>query len=288
MNRIPFTRKLLFFTIFLIGILSVVFFVFDINKYILFSVSIFCIVSMSWYIIRKLSYLSYIIKSIDKVKCEDYEIKVKGTGSFSNLAKGINDIKKIALDAGNDKLKIEIFGDQLLRVLGEEFMVPVSSLKEYLDKSREVTEIKKVNLDLKDIVKSVLKDYEKDLEKADIDIKTTLCNEKAYVNVDEQNTKLVIKILLENIKKYSLKNTKSTIDVYTDDKYVYLTTKNIANKKYSTDNEEHPQGLGISISEKLIRIQDGNLDVYTESGLFKVTIKLSKEKDKPNNLFKRP
>lgn len=85
----------------------------------------------------------------------------------------------------------------------------------------------------------------------------------------------------------SLANTRVYIDINVKDDYIFITMKNISNHKLNISSDEllerfvrgdvsrntSGSGLGLSICNSLVKLQDGILKLDIDGDLFKVILK---------------
>nr|WP_255813603.1 sensor histidine kinase [Acidaminobacter sp. JC074] len=100
----------------------------------------------------------------------------------------------------------------------------------------------------------------------------------------------IIENVMSNIFKYSLKNSRVYINIEEDDDYLMLIFKNISAfplnvephelferfKRGDASRTTEGSGLGLSIMEKLIYLQDGRPEIHIDGDLFKVIVKVKK------------
>jgi len=100
----------------------------------------------------------------------------------------------------------------------------------------------------------------------------------------------VIENLMSNILKYSLKGSRVYINIEEEEDELLLVFKNISAHPLNVNPDElferftrgddsrttEGSGLGLSITEKLVNLQDGNTKLDIDGDLFKVTVHLKK------------
>ncbi len=94
--------------------------------------------------------------------------------------------------------------------------------------------------------------------------------------------------LLNNVYKYALKNTRVYVSIYTQNNTVVTVIKNISETQLNVSGEELVErfvrgdasrntdgnGLGLSIAQSLIELQNGTLNISVDGDLFKVSVTL--------------
>ena len=105
--------------------------------------------------------------------------------------------------------------------------------------------------------------------------------------IDGNKTWRVFENLINNIIKYSLPKTRVYIDMYIDNGYIYIILKNISNHKLNVKPSElldrfrrgdvsrntDGSGLGLSIAQDIVTLQNGVMDIDIDGDLFKVILK---------------
>lgn len=111
-------------------------------------------------------------------------------------------------------------------------------------------------------------------------------DELPQIKVDGKYLWRVLDNVMNNIYKYAMEHTRVYIDVYEEDEKVYMIFKNISKHPLNMNSEEllgrfvrgdearHSEGsgLGLSIANGLVNIQNGTLDIQIDGDLFKIII----------------
>ena len=96
----------------------------------------------------------------------------------------------------------------------------------------------------------------------------------------------ILENLLGNIYKYAMEGTRVYFELYREDRTAYLTLQNTSKETLSVDGSEltgrfvrgdksrttEGSGLGLSIAQNLVQIQNGTFEVKTEGDQFKAVI----------------
>ena len=200
--------------------------------------------------------LTSIINYVDLLKKEDIK-NDKANEYIEILDNKSQRLKKLILDlveaskASSGNIKLNLENISLLELLNQ-------SIGEFEDKFEE----KKLNL-----VKSF---PEKDI----------------YIRADSRYMYRIIENLFENITKYALENSRVYIDVSQNGNKVKVEIKNISKEKLNITEEELMQrfvrgeksrttegnGLGLSISQSLTEIQNGEFRIKIDGDLFKAEL----------------
>jgi signal transduction histidine kinase len=89
-----------------------------------------------------------------------------------------------------------------------------------------------------------------------------------------------------NICKYAMEGTRLYVELYREDRTVYLSLQNTSREHLTADGEEltgrfvrgdksrntEGSGLGLSIAQSLVELHGGTFTVSVEGDLFKVTL----------------
>ncbi len=115
-------------------------------------------------------------------------------------------------------------------------------------------------------------------------------NKNIFIKADTKYIYRVFDNIYSNIVKYSMKNTRVYLDIKEADNEVIISIKNISKEKLNISKEELIQrfvrgdssrseqgsGLGLSIVDNLVKLQEGNFDITIDGDLFKVIITFKK------------
>ncbi len=115
-------------------------------------------------------------------------------------------------------------------------------------------------------------------------------DKKLNISADSKYIYRVFDNLYGNVVKYSMSNTNVYISVLEDEDNVSVMIKNISANKLNISKEELIQrfvrgdesrndggsGLGLSIVENLVKLQNGNFDIIIDGDLFKVVVTFRK------------
>lgn len=145
-------------------------------------------------------------------------------------------------------------------------------------------------IDLQFLLSQCLGELSEQMEESTLEFVINYHHKHKYALVDGNLMFRVIENLMGNIFKYSLPRSRVYINIEEDDDHLMLVFKNIS--AYPLDVEPHElferfkrgddsrttegSGLGLSITEKLIGLQEGLPEVQIDGDLFKMIIKLKK------------
>ena len=144
----------------------------------------------------------------------------------------------------------------------------------------------KCNLSL--LINQAIGEFTDKFENNKLQLVQTSIDDDVYVIADGRHLWRVFDNLLNNICKYALEGTRVYIDIMRDNDNVFIFFKNISKQPINLSSEEllerfvrgdksrntEGSGLGLSIAESLIKLQNGNFNILTDGDLFKVKITL--------------
>lgn len=142
----------------------------------------------------------------------------------------------------------------------------------------------KEDLNIVSLLRQVIGELEEKITQANLDIITKWPEDKAIVYIDGRKTFRVYENLVNNIIKYSMKNSRVYIDVINSENEVRVIMKNISAYQIDFTSEEiierfkrgdksrstEGSGLGLSIAKSIVELQGGNFDIEIDGDLFKV------------------
>lgn len=145
-------------------------------------------------------------------------------------------------------------------------------------------------IDIVSLLKQGIGEMDEKIEAASLDFKLAHPTEKVYVKADGKLLWRAIENLFSNIFKYALPASRVYIDVEDLGNELQVTFKNISAYELNISVDElmerftrgdesrssQGSGLGLSIAESLIQIQDGKFFVQVDGDLFKAMIYLPK------------
>lgn len=172
---------------------------------------------------------------------------------------------------------------QRLKVLIEDLFEASSAASGEIELNME-------RLDIVALLKQSLAEFHEKIRSSKLDFKTTLSNNKIYVNVDGKRTWRIFENQISNILKYSMDNTRVYINIEESEESVSIIMKNISAYELDFNEDEitdrfkrgdkarntEGSGLGLAISKGLTELQGGSLKVSVDGDLFKVEIKFKK------------
>lgn len=142
----------------------------------------------------------------------------------------------------------------------------------------------KEDLNIVSLLRQVIGELEEKIAQANLNIITKWPEEKAILYLDGRKTFRVYENLINNIIKYSMKNSRVYIDVINSENEVIVIMKNISSYQIDFNSEEiierfkrgdkarstEGSGLGLSIAKSIVQLQGGKFDIEIDGDLFKV------------------
>ncbi len=256
---------------------------------------------------------------IPELKCED----------MKTLAVNINDIAKGLDESVSAKVKAERLKTELITNVSHDLKTPITSIINYtelLSKIEELPEeakdyvsviskkserlnnltqdlfdISKVQsgnedivlekLDVALLINQSLGEHDSEIKKSELPFCVDAPKE-LYISADGRKMSRVIGNLINNILKYSMKNTRVFITAFEKEGEITMEFKNIASYHMNFSADEivgrfvrgdesrtaEGNGLGLAIAKSYTEICNGKFEVVTDGDMFKATLKFKKYK----------
>lgn len=272
--------------------------------------------------LHRIKDLEDIKKGISEIRKGDlaYKIPEPKCSDLKAVAENLNDIAKGLDDLVSAKLKAERMKTELITNVSHDLKTPLTSIINYtelLSKIEGLPEdandyikvigaksdrLKTLTQDLFDISKVQSGNETVDLEKIDVSIlinqtlgeydgeiknsNLTFCVEmqkELYIMADGKKMSRVVSNLMNNILKYSMKNTRVFINTFEKDGDVIMEFKNISSYPMNFSAEEivgrfvrgdqsrtaEGNGLGLAIAQSYTELCGGQFEIIIDGDMFK-------------------
>lgn len=236
------------------------------------------LITVGYYILKKVAYFNKIIKSTDKIIDGDlnFDIEEKGKNQLSRLAHNINNIKKGYKKSVKNEVKSERLKSELITNVSHDLKTPLTSIINYIDLLKEeglskeeidgyiavldrkskrlkvliedlfeatkissgAVELNIEKLNVVSLLKQALAEFDEKIEKSSLIFKVKIDDQKIYANLDGKKTWRVFDNLINNIVKYSQPNTRVYIELKEENDKVVVTMKNISAYEMDFDPKE--------------------------------------------------
>lgn len=147
-------------------------------------------------------------------------------------------------------------------------------------------ELERVPIDFGELVRQAMGEFEDKFTEHELKMVERIPEEAHMIFADGRRTFRVMDNLLQNIYKYAMPGTRVYIDLTCENGRIRLEIKNISKAPLNIEVSElmerfvrgdqsrttEGSGLGLSIAQDLVRMQDGEFQIYLDGDLFKVVI----------------
>lgn len=147
-------------------------------------------------------------------------------------------------------------------------------------------ELERAPIDFAELLRQSMGEFEDKFTERQLQMVDNINNHSYTILADGRRTYRVLENLFQNIYKYAMPNTRVYIDMWKEDEKVMLAIKNISKAPLNIDVKElmerfvrgdqsrttEGSGLGLSIARDLVKLQDGDFELYLDGDLFKVSI----------------
>ena len=192
-----------------------------------------------------------------------------------------------------DLIKREQVDNEVVRKYIEVLDNKSQRLKHLIDDLVEVSKVNSGNitldittLDFMELVKQTLGEFEEKFEQKGLLVVPKLLDTQAMIEADGRRVWRIFENLFNNIYKYGMPNTRVYIDSFSKGGWVGVVIKNISEHSLNISASELTErfvrgdvsrttegsGLGLSIAKSLAEIMGGQLIIYLDGDLFRVTV----------------
>ncbi len=147
-------------------------------------------------------------------------------------------------------------------------------------------ELQMIRLPLQEMLQQAYGEFQERLEERGLILVWNVEKEPAFIMADGRQLWRILENLLGNICKYALEGTRVYIELYREDRTVYLSLQNTSKEELNISGEElagrfvrgdksrstEGSGLGLSIAQSLTQLHGGTFEVAVQGDVFKVTV----------------
>ncbi|KPI51374.1 histidine kinase [Clostridioides difficile] len=144
--------------------------------------------------------------------------------------------------------------------------------------------------DIRELLIQSIVEFEDKIQSSNLDFIIETPEHAIFTMIDGKKTWRVFENLICNILKYSMPNTRVYIDMIIKEENILLTFKNISNDKLNLKPEElierfkrgdisrktDGSGLGLSIAQNIIELENADMEIVIDADLFKVILTFRK------------
>lgn len=147
-------------------------------------------------------------------------------------------------------------------------------------------ELERVPIDFGELLRQTLGEFEDKFAEQELQIVDSIQEQSYMIFADGRRTFRILENLFQNIYKYAMPKTRVYVDLKNEKERIELSIKNISKAPLNIDAKElmerfvrgdqsrttEGSGLGLSIAQDLVKLQDGEFQIYLDGDLFKVMI----------------
>lgn len=180
--------------------------------------------------------------------------------------------------------------EEYLRVLDAKSQRLKQLIEDLVEVSKTNTgniELQLSQLDFKELLNQALGEFQEKFAGRNLELVVTCAEHKIQIWADGRRCYRILENLLQNVYKYAMPNTRVYVDLQQEGSQMVFTMKNISEAPLNIPVEELMErfvrgdvsrstsgsGLGLSITENLVHLQQGKLEVKLDGDLFKVEIR---------------
>ena len=148
-------------------------------------------------------------------------------------------------------------------------------------------ELQLANLDFKELLNQALGEFQEKFAERNLELVVTCAEHKIQIWADGRRCYRILENLFSNVFKYAMPNTRVYVDLQQEAGQMVLIIKNISEAALNVPVEELMErfvrgdvsrstggnGLGLSIVQNLVNLQQGKMDIKLDGDLFKVEIR---------------
>ncbi len=147
-------------------------------------------------------------------------------------------------------------------------------------------ELERVPIDFGELLRQALGEFGDKFAEQELQVVDNIQEQSYMVFADGRRTFRILENLFQNIYKYAMPNTRVYIDLKNEQGRIVLSVKNISRAPLNIDASElmerfvrgdqsrttEGSGLGLSIAQDLVKLQEGDFEIYLDGDLFKVVV----------------
>lgn len=148
-------------------------------------------------------------------------------------------------------------------------------------------ELERVPIDLGELLRQAMGEFEDKFAEHNLKMVEKIPEEAHMIYADGRRTFRILDNLLQNVYKYAMPGTRVYMDLSCEAEIITLEIKNISQAPLNIEVSElmerfvrgdqsrttEGSGLGLSIAQDLVKLQDGEFRLYLDGDLFKVVIR---------------
>lgn len=236
------------------------------------------LILLFFYVMKKVNYFNYILKSTHKISTGDFSIKLKEKGDkdLVKLAHNINLIKGNYEQVLQERIKDEKLKSEIVLNVSNNLKLPVNSIKNYIklyqnenalevekneyidiiyNKAKKLkslienlfevsklnsgkVELHKEKIDIVALIYQVIGETSFDYAEKNIKFIVDSFKEEIIINVDAKKISKLMENLISNALKYSVANTRVYIDVRQEQDKIKISIKNVADYELNADENK--------------------------------------------------
>lgn len=147
-------------------------------------------------------------------------------------------------------------------------------------------ELERVPIDFAELLRQSTGEFEDKFRERELQLVDNIPDHSHMIFADGRRTFRILENLFQNIYKYAMPKTRVYIDLVNQNERIFLAVKNISMAPLNINADElmerfvrgdqarttEGSGLGLSIARDLVKMQDGEFQIYLDGDLFKVMI----------------
>lgn len=179
---------------------------------------------------------------------------------------------------------------QYLKVLDTKSQRLKQLIEDLIEVSKTNTgniELQLANLDFKELLNQAIGEFEEKFAERSLELVVTCAEHKVQIWADGRRCYRILENLFSNVYKYAMPHTRVYVDLQQEANQMVFTLKNISEAPLNVAVEELMErfvrgdvsrstsgsGLGLSIAQNLVNLQQGKLEIRLDGDLFKVEIR---------------